>query len=135
MNQFLYENPDKKFFRDQARRYGFGESSYLQALEEVPVLDREHACKILSFAASLSAILGELCLTRLEERRRAEKKIQTLSGLLPICASCKKIRDDQGYWKQVEEYIMDHADVEFSHGLCEECMEKLYGNEEWFNEK
>jgi|LQYC01.1.fsa_nt_gi PAS domain S-box len=54
------------------------------------------------------------------------EKVKTLSGLLPICASCKKIRDDKGYWHQIEAYIRDHSDVEFSHGICTECMKKLY---------
>jgi len=52
--------------------------------------------------------------------------IKTLHGLLPICSSCKKIRDDHGYWNQVETYIGAHSDVEFTHGLCPECIEKLY---------
>lgn len=46
-----------------------------------------------------------------------------------ICASCKKIRDDKGYWEQVEVYIRDHSEAEFSHGLCPECMKKLYPDE------
>lgn len=49
-----------------------------------------------------------------------------LGGLLPICASCKKIRDDQGYWQQVEVYIRQHSEAEFSHGLCPDCKHKLY---------
>ena len=53
-------------------------------------------------------------------------KVKLLSGLLPICASCKKIRDDNGYWNQIESYIRDHSEAEFSHGLCPECAEKLY---------
>ena len=53
-------------------------------------------------------------------------KVKQLSGLLPICANCKKIRDDQGYWQQIEIYIRDHSEAEFSHGICPECMEKLY---------
>ncbi|GAB6909674.1 membrane hypothetical protein [Desulfosarcina cetonica] len=53
-------------------------------------------------------------------------QIKTLSGLLPICASCKKIRDDQGYWKQIESYIQEHSDATFSHGVCPECAAKLY---------
>ena len=53
-------------------------------------------------------------------------QVKKLGGLLPICASCKKIRDDEGYWHQVEVYIRDHAEVEFSHGICPECMAKLY---------
>jgi hypothetical protein len=47
-----------------------------------------------------------------------------LRGLLPICATCKKIRDDQGYWSQVELYISQHSDAEFTHGICPECMAK-----------
>jgi hypothetical protein len=53
-------------------------------------------------------------------------QIKKLSGLLPICASCKKIRDDQGYWNQIEAYIRDHSEAKFSHGICPECMKKLY---------
>jgi PAS domain S-box-containing protein len=62
----------------------------------------------------------------LVEFQAALAKIKTLGGLLPICASCKKIRDDQGYWTQVEVYIRNHSEVEFSHGICPECMKKLY---------
>jgi PAS domain S-box-containing protein len=52
--------------------------------------------------------------------------IKTLSGLLPICANCKKIRNDQGYWEQVETYIKQHSDAEFTHGLCPDCLKELY---------
>ena len=51
-------------------------------------------------------------------------QIKTLSGLLPICSSCKKIRDDQGYWKQIELYLKQHSDVEFTHSLCPGCAKK-----------
>jgi len=75
-----------------------------------------------------------------EERKRAQEdkdrlivelqaalgKVKTLGGLLPICASCKKIRDDAGYWRQIESYIHDHSEVEFSHGICPECAKKIY---------
>ncbi len=74
------------------------------------------------------------------ERKRAEKekesligelqdalsKVKLLSGFLPICASCKKIRDDKGYWRQIETYIRDHSEAEFSHSICPECAKKLY---------
>ena len=53
-------------------------------------------------------------------------QVKKLSGLLPICASCKKIRDDEGYWQDVAVYIRDHSEVEFSHGICPECMQRLY---------
>jgi PAS domain S-box-containing protein len=52
--------------------------------------------------------------------------VKTLSGLLPICASCKKIRDDQGYWTTVEKFLSDHSGAQFSHGLCDDCIRKLY---------
>jgi hypothetical protein len=54
------------------------------------------------------------------------REIKTLRGILPICASCKKIRDDSGYWHQVEEYIKTHANVKLTHAICPECMEQLY---------
>ena len=54
--------------------------------------------------------------------------VKSLSGLLPICASCKKIRDDKGYWSQVESYIQKHSEAKFSHGLCPDCIKKLYPN-------
>lgn len=53
-------------------------------------------------------------------------QVKKLSGFLPICASCKKIRDDQGYWRQVEEYIREHSEAEFSHSICPECAKRLY---------
>ncbi|GAB4347452.1 MAG: hypothetical protein Kow0089_24920 [Desulfobulbaceae bacterium] len=58
--------------------------------------------------------------------QEALAEVRTLSGFLPICASCKKIRDDRGYWNQIEAYIREHSDAEFSHGLCPECAQKLY---------
>ena len=60
------------------------------------------------------------------ELKRAAEDINTLSGILPICSSCKKIRDDQGYWEQVEAYVSRHTDAQFSHGICPDCMSKLY---------
>lgn len=60
------------------------------------------------------------------ELRDALSKIKTLSGLLPICASCKKVRDDKGYWQQIEAFIGKHTEAEFSHSICPECRERLY---------
>jgi YesN/AraC family two-component response regulator len=62
-------------------------------------------------------------IARLQE---AFSTIKTLHGILPICSSCKKIRDDKGSWTRIEAYISEHTDVEFSHGICSECTEKLY---------
>ena len=63
------------------------------------------------------------------EQKKAEEEITILRGILPICASCKKIRDDKGYWNSVEAYIEKNSEVQFSHVMCEECMAKLYGKE------
>ncbi len=56
------------------------------------------------------------------------KEVKALRGLLPICSSCKKIRDDKGYWNQIEAYISNHSEAQFSHGICPQCAEKLYGD-------
>jgi len=92
-----------------------------------------------------TTVSRDLLIEEITERKRVEKEreklisdlqaavaeIKTLSGIIPICAWCKKIRDDKGYWEQVEVYIRDHTEAEFSHGLCPECAAKM-GKE--FNE-
>jgi ABC-type amino acid transport substrate-binding protein len=69
-------------------------------------------------------------ITQRKEAEAAVKKalaeVQTLSGLVPICASCKNIRDDSGYWTKIEEYVRQHSQAQFSHGICPECAKKLY---------
>lgn len=60
------------------------------------------------------------------ELKQALKKVKTLSGLIPICSHCKKVRDDSGYWQKVEEYLSQHSDVDFSHGICPDCLKKYY---------
>ncbi len=74
-------------------------------------------------------LLNEHLQKEKSKRAKAEEHLKVLSGMLPICCSCKKIRDDNGYWEQVEVYVRDHSEAEFSHGICPECIEKLYGRE------
>ncbi len=62
----------------------------------------------------------------IEDLTDALKNIKTLRGLVPICASCKKIRDDKGYWNEVETYVSQHSEAEFSHGVCPQCLKKQY---------
>ena len=76
-----------------------------------------------------------------ENRERLIKKlhtaleeVKTLQGILPICSHCKKIRDDKGYWNQIESYIQKHSDALFSHGICPNCTEEIYGKETWYKE-
>ena len=61
-----------------------------------------------------------------QELQQALREVKVLKGLVPICASCKKIRNDQGFWQQLEEYIQQHSEAEFSHGLCTPCIKKHY---------
>lgn len=63
----------------------------------------------------------------IEELREAVARVKQLAGLLPICAACKKIRDDSGYWNQIEAYLAKHADARFTHGICPDCARSLYG--------
>lgn len=96
---------------------------------------------VLSYYYEFTRSETESALTRdIAERRRAEKEkellihqlqhalaeVTTLSGLLPICSSCKKIRDDEGYWNQIETYIQRHSGAQFSHGICPDCAQRLY---------
>ena len=89
-------------------------------------------CAAVALGAAFGAYRWRVHTLRERERElsirveQATAEIKTLSGLLPICASCKKIRDDSGYWNQMETYIHDHSGADFSHSVCPECMEKLY---------
>lgn len=62
-------------------------------------------------------------------------EIKILRGLLPICSKCKKIRNDNGFWKRVDAYIEEHTQVTFSHGICPDCLTDLYGEKDWFRQK
>jgi len=64
----------------------------------------------------------------IKELQNAIADIKKLSGLVPICSSCKKIRDDKGYWTQLEAYLQEHSQAKFSHGICPDCLQKLYPN-------
>ncbi len=64
-----------------------------------------------------------------EDIEKAFSEIKQLQGIIPICASCKRVRNDRGFWEQVEQYIHEHSEVRFSHGICPECIKKLYNKE------
>ena len=90
------------------------------------------ANKDIRWHEEISRLMNELIATKRElqqktmELQDALGKVKLLSGYLPICASCKKIRDDKGYWQAVESYIDSHSEAKFSHGICPECVQKLY---------
>jgi hypothetical protein len=78
------------------------------------------------FAVWTTAVLGGQRNRIQQEREKALLELKILSGFLPICASCKKIRDENGDWNQIETYIRDHSEAEFSHGICPDCARELY---------
>jgi hypothetical protein len=91
-----------------------------------------HQCELVRLYGNT---IGTLCSRKhaeiereglIAELKNALKRIKTLHGMLPICANCKKIRDDQGLWSQVEVYVRDHSDADFSHSLCPDCAHELY---------
>lgn len=87
---------------------------WLQVIK-TPVLDKE------------SKVTGVLCsVSNIARLKGALEKVRLLSGMLSICTSCKKIRDDKGYWNQIETYIRDNSEAEFSHGICPDCAKQLY---------
>ena len=93
--------------------------------------------------------LKERLKLELKEREKTEKEkeqliidlqdaldnLVTLEGMIPICANCKKIRDDKGLWNQIEQYVETHTNAVFSHGVCPECEKELFGSEEWYKKK
>lgn len=85
---------------------------------------------VLEGVEYLVAVMRDI--TERKKMEAAMKELHTLEGLIPICANCKKVRNDKGYWERVETYISQRSAAKFSHGLCEACIEKLYGKEEWF---
>jgi PAS domain S-box-containing protein len=103
--------------------------SYELKLHVSPMYDyhRYHIADVLVLQDITERKLGEIKREELiKELQKALSEIKTLRGILPICASCKKIRDDDGYWNQIESYIRDHSEAEFSHSICPECYKKLY---------
>ena len=114
---------------------------YLTALADSATLKQASACEPLGYLTKpfsendLRATM-EMALYKatMETERRellrqlqeANNQIKTLSGLIPICAHCKKIRDDKGYWQSVESYISDRSNASFTHGICTDCFRKLY---------
>jgi len=75
------------------------------------------------YSTVIAAIISYLVMNKL---RALNLKVKTLRGLLPICSHCKKIRDDKGYWNQIEKYIHEHSEADFTHGICPECAKKFF---------
>jgi hypothetical protein len=87
-----------------------------------PIVPFWNAAARLVYFLSFALLLGYIR----EQLLRSKEEVKRLSGLLPICASCKKIRNDEGYWQEIESYLHSHTDTRFSHGICPECAKRLY---------
>lgn len=87
-------------------------------------VDREELSARLQVAARIVGLQQRLS-DRVTELEQALARVRQLQGLLPICAYCKRIRDDQNYWNQVETYIAEHTDVQFTHGICPSCFDRV----------
>ncbi len=106
-----------------------GQETKIFDLRIRPIYDQKNKLRgrLFHFRDITDKRMAEMRLEKtVTELRQALTEVKTLSGLLPICSSCKKIRDDNGYWNEVENYIRRHSEAEFSHGICPDCMRKLY---------
>lgn len=146
---FDKKEADKRFFIVQ-KVFSHGETEEIEVRVPLPSGDTYYlttAKPIVTDAGIVETVictsknitkrkLAEIALT--EEHNKlvqALEEIKVLSGFLPICASCKSIRDDKGYWSEIEAYLDRHSGVELTHSLCPSCTEKLYGNFDWYQKK
>jgi len=125
LNLCLYYLADKYGKNMLLHRKVFDEKSGLVE-SQYEVVDKEKTTEPASFDPLVieNARLYELAKERADRLEKANKEIRTLRGILPICACCKRIRDDEGYWHKVEEYVHARTEADFSHGYCPECAEK-----------
>lgn len=124
MNKAIKTGP--QLFEWQCKKK-FGALFWVEVNMRSSIIGKQE-CILLTVRDITERKLGEMEREQLSWELQAAlaAKVKQLSGFLPICASCKKIRDDKGYWNQIETYIREHSEAEFSHGLCPECAEKLY---------
>ena len=130
-NTLVEQIGDKSFRLPQFLQYIF----FLMGLLTIVLIYLNEKRDAMALSLAIMAQQREI-----EERKRVEKEreklinelqvalaeVKTLSGLLPICASCKMIRDDKGYWNQIETYVRDHSEADFSHSICPDCTKNLY---------
>ncbi len=93
--------------------------------------DRERSNKIQNLNSKLTQKTTDLSFEK-DKLQKAIEEIKSLKGIVPICSNCKKIRDDKGYWNLLESFIEKHSEASFSHGICPECSDKLYGEQNWY---
>jgi len=111
------------------RPLGFRTLAVLGGLAAVAAIIRIRLASLARAKVALEALVAQRT-AELEARNRdlseALTRVKPLSGLLPICSCCKKIRDDKGYWNQLENYISTHSEADFTHGICPDCVDTLF---------
>lgn len=138
----VYEKPCLHCHEQYGHKEGELSGGISVTMPAEPLINSQNSqIRFVGFAYCLIWLLGVSALLflfaglRKEEKNREEiigeleealGEVEQLSGLLPICCSCKKIRDDKGYWQVLEKYISEHSQAQFTHGICQECAEKLY---------
>jgi hypothetical protein len=127
----LREDSEKQGVTEAVYKLALGNNKNIWVKDQAAIetYERDRTCLSLG---CLTIVTKEMEAEEERERlvlelQEALSKIKILSGLLPICASCKKIRDDKGYWNQIESYIKHHSEADFTHSICPECSERLYG--------
>jgi len=127
-DEILKELDKNGFIRDKETRFRIKSGEVLIGLysADAIVINRQQ-CILSSINDITEQKIAEVERERIiEELQNALSEIRTLGSMLPICSSCKKIRNDQGYWQQIESYIRENSGTEFSHSLCPDCLKKLY---------
>lgn len=121
-----------KLARTRNRQYLFsgilGSIAILICVIVIVIIEKQINKMIRDFDSASEQYTNELIAEK-ERTQKALDEIVTLQGMLPICANCKKIRDDNGYWEQVDSYMRKRTKLTFSHGLCPDCIKELYGDE------
>ncbi|MBU0544541.1 MAG: hypothetical protein KKH97_04280 [Proteobacteria bacterium] len=129
----------RKQLRENGKEHGIVEAVYKISLGEnihcwlkdsavVETYKKDNVCLSIGCLTVVSKEMEseEKCENLIVELKNALAKVKTLSGLLPVCSHCKKIRDDKGYWNQLETYILEHSDAEVSNSICEECAKEHF---------
>ncbi|HPN44406.1 MAG TPA: PAS domain S-box protein [bacterium] len=111
------------------------DTSQVNGLMSAKIINLQNGPHIISVTRDISELKNKEqdLISTVASLQKALEEIKTLRGIIPICSYCKKIRDDQGYWSQVESYVSKHSEAQFSHGLCPDCIKKLYP--EFYKEK
>lgn len=123
---FPQEEADKRFAMVQ-KAFNTGEIDTIEVVIPLPEANKYFLTTVKPIKDDNGQVLFVICISKdITELRLAQEELETLTGILPICAHCKNIRNDTGAWQKLEEYISTHSEAEFTHGICPDCAHKHY---------